>query len=299
MLRYDPDLPLTMRRVLCVALTGALLLLADPDAAAYCRTTTCDPAQADCKQNDQGCIRDGVPLRWRVSPIPYRFSAVGSEKLNATGARAAIRRAFDAWANVECAKGRTSLRFSEQSDIRGAVPSRTRDLTTFGIYYRDDVWPHDDAEESIALTTQTYGKTTGYIDSVVMEINTANNAFALTDDEQGTDLQAVVTHEAGHYIGLAHSPNADSIMVARYCQPEASETSSRCTGGSDRRRALADDDIRAVCALYPPGGTSDADADPTATSAGCSTSAGAPEEACFVASAAFAILALVRRRRHA
>lgn len=285
-----------MWRVLCAALTGALLFYGS-DAAAYCRTTTCDPSQTDCKQNDQGCIRDGVPLRWRASPIPYRFSAVGSEKLNATGARAAIRRGFDAWANVECAKGRTSLRFKEESDVRGAVPSKTRDLTTFGIYYRDDVWPHDDAEESIALTTQTYGKTTGYIDSVVMEINTANNAFALTDDEQGTDLQAVVTHEVGHYIGLAHSPDADSIMVARYCQPDATETSSRCTGGSDRRRALADDDIRAVCAIYPPGGTSGATDDPAAASAGCSTTSSGPEEASVVTGAAFVVLAFVRRRR--
>lgn len=287
-----------MRPLASTVALGAALLLASSPAAAYCRLTTCDPVATSCATNANGCVRDGVPLRWRSLPIVYRFSAAGSAKLtDESGTRAAIRRAFDAWSNVQCTKGRTSLRFTEGADVAGAVPDDFHDLTTNGVYFRDEEWPHQNADESIALTTQRYGVSSGYIDWVVLEINTANNAFRVTDEEQGVDLQAAVTHEVGHYIGLAHSPDPDSIMVARYCQADdASGTSSRCSGGVDRSRALAADDIAAVCALYPPS-SSTSSTTPAATG-GC---AAAPSPAStglpVLAGLALAVASLRRRAR--
>jgi hypothetical protein len=165
--------------------------------------------------------------------------------------RESTRRSFDAWSNVTCNGKRTSLRFEEGDDIPGTHPltGPSKAKVSFGIYFRDDDWPYDDGEESLALTNQTYGKTNGFIDYSSIEVNTTTREYRLSDNEQGIDFQAVLTHEVGHYIGLAHSSVEGSIMAPSYCQ-----SSDRCNGSTDQARALADDDIMAVCALYPPSG---------------------------------------------
>jgi hypothetical protein len=246
---------LDLRRITTVLAVVAVPLFVTGPASAWCRTTTCDPTTgATCRKNDNGCIRDGVPLIWATSPIVYRFYKGGSSKFDDTTARSVIRRAFQAWENVQCSRGKTSVKFQEGPDITQDKPLDAKQASQpFGIYYRDDSWPHDDADESIALTNQIYGKITGTIEYADIEINTAKVDFSLTDENRdGTDLQAVLTHEVGHYLGLAHSNDPDSIMVARYCQAG----NDRCKGGIDRARALSADDESAVCAAYEPAGTS-------------------------------------------
>ena len=273
----------------------ASAFLVSVKASAYCRTTTCDPNSDQCRRNESGCIRDGVPLKWKELPIVYRFHERLTDKLDAAGARAAVRSAFDAWENVECSRGRTSLRFEEGSDIDVGKPLGSKEgAEKFGIYFRDGRWPHSDAEESLALTTQIYGKTSGNIEYADIEINTADIDFRLTDDEGSdkVDLQAVVTHEVGHYIGLAHSDDPDSIMVARYCA-----SVDRCGQSTDVARGLSDDAKKGVCALYPPASASSSD---PAAAGGChqaSTSSHA-HVAVFGAFAFVGCAFARRRRRH-
>jgi Matrixin len=280
-------------RSLLAVLTATLLVLAARDASAFCRTTTCDPSSDECRRNENGCVRDGVPIKWKELPLVYRFHGGGSSKLDTSSARAAVRSAFDAWENVECSKGRTSLRFREGSDIEDDKPLGKKEASEkFGIFFRDDEWPHDDADESLALTTQIYGKTSGTIDYADIEINTADTDFRLTDDEgqEKVDLQAVVTHEVGHYIGLAHSNDPDSIMVARYCA-----SADRCGQSTDVARGLSEDDRKAVCTVYPPSAN---DASPAP--GGCAqTESGsrAPAEMAALGGMVFLGCALVRRRR--
>ena len=247
---------------------SALIFFVAGEASAFCRTTTCDPNNPDdeCRRNEDGCVKDGVPIKWKELPIVYRFHKAVSSKLDEAGVRAAVRMAFDAWQNVECSRGRTSLRFEEGSDIEVGKGLGKKEATEkFGIYFRDDEWPHSDAEESLALTTQIYGKTSGNIEYADIEINTADTNFRLTDDEGAdkVDLQAVVTHEVGHYIGLAHSNDPESIMVARYC-----ESADRCGQSTDVARGLSADDRKAVCTLFPPSGTGGGSSAPEG--AGCS-----------------------------
>jgi hypothetical protein len=273
----------------------AVLLGTTGPAAAYCRKTTCDPGKGDkCEKNDRGCVRDGVALRWSTSPIVYRFYEGGSKKLDKVESRKKIRKAFESWSNVQCADGRTSLRFEEGSDISDDKPlDADRADEAFGIYFRDKKWPHDDANESIALTNQIYGKDTGKIYYADMEINTAEFEFALSDEDRDgtTDLEAVVTHEVGHYIGLDHSTDPDSIMVPRYCQAKT----DRCKGGIDRARDLAQDDELAVCVAYPPPDSSTA---PPVQ--GCSTTRTShPGELGMLLGFCFVGIACVRRRTRA
>jgi hypothetical protein len=251
--------------------TSALLMAIAGEARAFCRSTACDPTTEECTKDDKGCPRTGPPLSWRSLPLPYRFHAGGSDKLDMDGVREATRRAFQEWSNVTCNGKRTSLRFEEGVDIPGTHPlvGNLPAKVSFGIYFRDDVWPYDDGSESLALTNQKYGKTNGWIDYSSIEVNTTDRAFRLSDSDPGIDLQAVLTHEVGHYIGLAHSNVEDSIMAPSYCQ-----SADRCGTSADQARALAQDDIDAVCAMYPPSGIAGvAYEDPNASS-GCSVSAG-------------------------
>jgi hypothetical protein len=263
------------------------------DAQAYCRSTACEPSLEDCTKDDKGCPRSGPPLSWKALPLPYRFHAGGTAKLDMDKVRESTRRAFDAWSNVTCNGKRTSLRFEEGDDIPGTHPltGTNKAKISFGIY---------DGAESLALTNQTYGKTNGFIDYSSIEVNTTTRDYRLSDNEQGIDFQAVLTHEVGHYIGLAHSSEDGSIMAPSYCQ-----SSDRCNGSTDQARALADDDIMAVCALYPPSGLAGvAFEDPPASSCALSSSSkvGAHEPVSPVlpiaSLAALAALVIARARRH-
>ena len=291
-------------RALSALVAGVLVTAASADAQAFCRTTTCDPNNpADhCRIDEKGCTRSGAPLTWPSLPIAYRFYAKVSQKIDHDVAREAVRSAFQSWSEVVCENGhRTSLRFEEQQDIVGSKPGNPHmaGAQHFGIYFRDDTWTAKDADSTLALTTQSFGKISGDLDVSDIEINTTTEAYATGDTSKGIDLQAVVTHEVGHYIGLAHSLESDSIMVARYC-----DSGERCSGDKADARKLSEDDRAAVCALYPAAGISGVTpADPN--EGGCAlggtghATSGRSSAASWLplGAAAFVVAALRRRRR--
>jgi hypothetical protein len=55
------------------------------------------------------------------------------------------------------------------------------------------------------------------------------------------DLQSVVTHEAGHFLGLAHPPVPEATMYATM------------PVGETKKRTLYSDDVSGVCTIYPAG----------------------------------------------
>jgi hypothetical protein len=278
---------------------ATLLLFVGRDARAFCRTTACDPKVDACEKDEKGCPRSGPPLSWRALPLPYRFHAPGSAKLDNDGVRAVVRRAFQTWSNVTCNGKRTSLAFVEQEDIPGKEPLATSTVATvaFGIYFRDTVWPYTDTEQTLALTNVVYGKKNGYIDFADIELNLTERRFAVSDTEQGVDLQSVFTHEVGHYIGLAHSRVEGSMMAPSYCQ-NANGT-DRCGTSTDLSRALGDDDVDALCALYPSSGIAGVTYAPP--NSACSVSSGAtmtePGASGVAAAAALTLLAAACRWR--
>lgn len=278
-----------MLRYLAVAAVTLAALTVSREASAFCRTTTCDPSTEDCIKNENGCVKSGVPVIWAKMPITYRVYKKGSSKIDDTdGLKAAVKKAFHTWEKVQCDTGVTSVEFNEGPDITTNKPVGKKEASTpFGIYFRDDTWGHDDDTESLALTNQIYGERSGTIDYADIEVNTADNTFTL-DGGDGTDFVAVMIHEAGHYLGLAHSNKTDSIMVPSYCQDQ-----KRCSGSVAQQRELSEDDKTAVCALYPPAGNS---SDTPPATAGCATIPIHPSDAANCLALVFVASAIVRRR---
>jgi MYXO-CTERM domain-containing protein len=278
---------------------GATLLSAS-SAHGFCRTTTCKSENGvPCPTDEAGCQTTGAPLRWRKLPITFRFSAARPGQLVREEARAAIRAAFYRWSDTLCGadQRRTALRFVEGEDILEVKPliANSRASEPFGIYFRDTGWPYEGKEDqTLAQTNNIFGKDSGFIEYADMEINTGNTGlqqFSTKEDEPGTDLQAVMTHEAGHYIGLAHSKEPASIMVASYCNAK----DGRCDKGKVAARRLSQDDIDAVCTLYPPDYTDPPEDKPVT---GCATTSSDPSSGfAAIALAGVTVIAARRLRR--
>jgi uncharacterized protein (TIGR03382 family) len=111
------------------------------------------------------------------------------------------------------------------------------------------------------------------------------------------DLQATVTHEVGHFIGLRHvcdpGGGGPDAGLPR-CSSDASYaaiTMSPTTGVGDvEKRTLHPDDVAGVCAIYPTGRSPSSG---SSSSGGCGTGGGGGALAALLAAAA---LARMRRR---
>lgn len=236
---------------------------ADTFASGYCRTTTCRvppqyPLAGRCQPLDWSSSEDctsqkvsNAPVWWRNACIGYATNAAASNGISHDAFATAAARAFQTWASTDCAKGDgSSGPVSVTAVDLGSIACDAARYDPSGpnqnvIVFRDDVWPHADKKNTVALTTLTFDTRTGEIYDADIELNSANQHFSTRDHgESGAyDVQAVLTHEAGHFLGLAHSPLETSVMY------ESGET-----GDASRKRMLTAVDVAGICAAYPPGG---------------------------------------------
>ena len=285
------------------AIAAITVCLLPFDAQAFCRAMTCNPAKETCDLDERGCVTSGTALRWPAErmPLVFRFQQQHSARLIPEETTAAVRAAFHRWSDVVCPDGRrTSLRFVEGEDLVADKPLAA-DATRpepFGIYFRDRGWPHPSGDDQTALTTIDFAPSSGTILYADIEVNTTVWLYATRDVGEGIDLQTVVTHEVGHFIGLAHGREPNTIMAARLC-----DSGDRCARDRVSSRRLADDDIAAVCALYPPGveGSGSAPALPSTAPGACAVHAAgasppARPRALLVFAVVLAGLEMIRRK---
>jgi hypothetical protein len=98
----------------------------------------------------------------------------------------------------------------------------------------------------IALTTVTFDKDTGELRDADIEINSAEHDVLVPGADGlpagASDLQSVLTHEIGHFFGMAHAANGAAVMF-------------ESDDGTEKKRSLTASDIAGICAVYAPGGT--------------------------------------------
>ncbi len=231
---------------LLVGAVGAGLLLLPRAADAYCRTsscpnkvigTACVPARAsDC----------GVPLFWPTPCVGFTIQKDAEKNIPSKTVDALTKQAFAAWTDADCGAGAHPLmRVDDLGLVTCDVPEYNPSLANSNtIMFRSNGWPYP-STNTIALTTVTFNLDTGEIRDADMELNSTDIAFSTSDTDVTYDLLSILTHETGHFLGLAHSTVAGATMIADY--PPKSLT----------LRTLEADDVAGICAVYPPGAASD------------------------------------------
>ncbi|MGZ3416602.1 MAG: matrixin family metalloprotease [Polyangiales bacterium] len=251
-------------------------------AAAYCLTTTVNEPR-DYEPTVTGCWKQGVTLAWPASPIGVRVDARASRKVSLEVTQRVVTESFAKWSDVICEPPATHATFEvhdfgptliDISDCTTGPCVRDRLAGAGSILYRDNGWPYDDGPSTYALTTLTYGTTSGHVYGAFLEINTADHDFVERGPAPGgaAALDYVITHESGHFLGLAHSDTVDAIMFSRY--------------RNDGDASLRADDRAAICATRP------AADDPGRPGCGCGAASGSPPSA-----AAFLTLMLAWLRK--
>jgi len=233
---------------------GTLLALGEHDALAFCRsrTVSIDPS---FNPGDAGrCFEEGVPLFWRNACVGYSIDNRVSRKLAFEVVANVVARSFTRWTGASCAtEGAASSRTS--IDVRDVGPALCQKVETRldqpnvnVIMFRDNEWKTSDggarSSEIIGLTTVKFNVETGEIFGADMEMNTFHHTMSGGEPTASEyDLTSVVTHEAGHFLGMAHSEQAQAVMYATYDK------------GRSSARELFGDDVRGICSIYRPDGT--------------------------------------------
>ena len=239
-----------------VALSAGLSWTAP--AWAFCRTTTVG-VPADYQPSDQGCWTNGHPLYWKNACVGYSLQRIASKQISYDDASNSIAEAFTRWTSTPCPTDGTG--FSRVSiDVRdlGPVDCGLVEYDSSGpnqhvIVFRDDQWPHNDSANTLALTTVTFNPDSGEIYDADMEINSADQKLTVVANASQPiqpsqyDFLSIVTHETGHFLGMAHSADTRATMFAHY------------SPGSTAMRLLTSDDVAGICQIYPPDGTRIAD----------------------------------------
>jgi MYXO-CTERM domain-containing protein len=246
-------------------------------APSYVRTTTADGSHC---------------LRWPEGPLVLAQSNLGDPVLGDAGFNA-VTRGWQTWAAQMAVCGDLTISEGPRSSSRfiGMVAEGSNEnlvlfrtvLCSAVVDAGDpcqasgscgnlhDCWDHTSGV--LALTTVTYQRTDGVIVDADVELNAAQAFFTTVDsppcnpsaeslDCVANDTQETATHEFGHVLGLAESPDPASTM---YTYAAIGETS---------KRLLDPGSQQFVCDVYPEGRPSQdcllPDGGP-ASSAGCST----------------------------
>jgi hypothetical protein len=206
----------------------------------------------------QGCNADGdvcSELFWPTNCATYLIDRTSAQKVatesgfSLEALQSEIDASFAAWDNnnVGCSYLTLSDGGMEDGLSFGFDNDGSEDNV---ITFVEDGWLDlgpGHAQSAIALTSVFFDPETGVIVDADMEFNAeffrpmiiGQSPADPFDERTEADLRNTITHEAGHFLGLAHTPVSDATMFA-VAEP-----------GESKKQSLAQDDLDGVCAIYP------------------------------------------------
>jgi MYXO-CTERM domain-containing protein len=220
------------------------------DGRAFCREVTIppppgyDPVSQGCFGSAPGAA--ALEVFWRSQCVGYSLQRAASPLRGITldEATALATQAFAAWSAVSCgAGGMPSIDAVNEGPVDCARAEYNKAAPNqHVILFHDDAWPYADSSNTLGFTTLTVDLDTGEIFDADMEINSHDFDLVLQAPvpSGAYDLQSVLTHEAGHFLGLAHSADSTAVMYAKYHPGQS---------------VLAADDVAGICSVYPADGS--------------------------------------------
>jgi hypothetical protein len=231
-------------------------LLWAASARAYCPEVVEDaPANYDpavkggCFTADPSTGATLPTLYWKNQRVGFSLQRDASTQISLSVATGVATQAFATWSAASCGGGPPSISAVNLPPVDcDVVPSKGYGNV---IIFRDSGWPYPgDAVNTLGITRLTVNKTTGEIYGADIEINSTKIIVAQPPAPAGAyDLASILTHEAGHFLGLAHSADTTAVMYAYYKPGSTS---------------LALDDAAGICSIYSPDGTRNTSSGPVA-----------------------------------
>jgi MYXO-CTERM domain-containing protein len=220
--------------LLSAALTALAVLVPGSRAHAFCQTTT------KTKLTGSECITDGIPLRWKRQCITFTVASTDP------AVRDAVDRSFATWTEVDCGGQPIglALRQTEETAICTLAEYNADAPNMNAILFVQDWSEHAELPaDAFAVTLVWNLKQDGEIVDADMLLNPTLGNLTICggncgDPENDIDIQNVVTHEAGHFLGLAHTDVEGATM------------SPTAPVGQVEKRDLAADDVDGLCAIY-------------------------------------------------
>ena len=178
----------------------------------------------------QGFVRIGSRARWQTLPVSYRIHAGGLAGLGNGSEFIAVQRAFDTWQNLPS----SSIAFRYE----GTTSTQTGGNDGVNIISFQDT-SFSFGTGTIAVTVSSSSQ--GFFRDADILFNPSNPSITFATDgrSDGFDIQAIATHEIGHFLGLDHTAIVSATM---------NPTGGR---GTVFPRSLKSDDIIGASTLYP------------------------------------------------
>lgn len=192
-------------------------------ASAYNPLTTCN----------------GTPTHWGQQPSVWRLSDQGNASvysgISNGDLTAANEAGWEVW-SIASSGGECSGWASANGGLSSA-PFNLNDAVNV-VAFTESTWDAalGDPNSTIAVTAPVFFESNCEIVTADQLYNAVNFVFTL--GTAGTDVQSIMAHENGHWLGLGHSGDGSATMFPSY------------TGGTSFRTLSADDEA-GVVDLYP------------------------------------------------